>query len=114
MSDTIGQRLKQAREEHNLSIEQVEEATRIRAHYLHALESDDYSAMPSAVQARGFLRNYSEFLGLNVDEIVLELQSAHVPVEEGELSGPLPKLDLAAPLPEEPQEEKTARPFRTS
>lgn len=114
MPDSIGQRLKQAREERNLSIEKVEELTRIRAHYLRALESDDYSSMSSAAQARGFLRNYSGFLGLDIDEILLELQRAQPAAEAESLSGPFPKLDAAAPLPEQPQEEKTSPPFWTS
>ena len=70
MPDSIGQRLKQAREKRNLSMEKAEQLTRIRAYYIQALESDDYSAMSSAAQARGFLRNYSEFLGMNIDEIL--------------------------------------------
>jgi transcriptional regulator with XRE-family HTH domain len=70
MTDSVGARLRQKREERHLSLEQVSETTRIRAHYLKALESDDLSSIPSAAQARGFLRNYAEFLGLSVDDLV--------------------------------------------
>ena len=69
MAEFIGSTLKQKREAKHLSIEQVAEQTRIRAHYLQALENDDLSAISSMVQARGFLRIYSEFLGLTLDEL---------------------------------------------
>lgn len=70
MSETIGRKLGQAREEKHISLEQVSAATRVRLHYLEALERDDLSAIPSAAQARGFLRIYADFLGLNADELV--------------------------------------------
>jgi len=72
---TIGQKLKQAREEKNLTLEKVFEAIRIRVPYLQALESDDLSAMPSPVQARGYLRNYAEFLGMNFDQLLEEMRA---------------------------------------
>ena len=67
---TIGQKLKQARESKLLSLEKVFEATRIRVQYLKALEADDLSSMPSPVQARGYIRNYAEFLGLDFDQLL--------------------------------------------
>src|SRR5258706_1721690 len=67
---TIGEQLKQAREFRRLSIQQVVQATRIRAYYLEAMEADDFSSMPSAAQARGFFRSYADFLGLNADELM--------------------------------------------
>jgi cytoskeleton protein RodZ len=67
----IGKTLREARERLGLSLEEVERATRIRAHHLLALEAGDLEALPSPVQARGFLKNYAEFLGLDVDAILL-------------------------------------------
>ena len=69
MAESIGSTLKQRREARHLSIEQAAEQTRLRKYYLQALENDDLSAIPSMVQARGFLRIYTEFLGLNLDEL---------------------------------------------
>lgn len=79
---TIGQRLKQARESKRLTLEKVFEATRIRVPYLQALEADDLSAMPSPVQARGYLRNYAEFLGLNFDQLLVEMRAENRPSDE--------------------------------
>src|SRR5258708_9659382 len=69
MTESVGGRLRQARELRRLSIGQVSAATRIRSHYLEALEKDDLSSLPSTAQARGFLRIYTDFLGLHPDEI---------------------------------------------
>src|SRR5258707_1808463 len=69
MKETIGARLKQTREERHLSIGQVAEQTRIRPHYLQALENDDLSAIPSAVHARGVLRIYAHLLRLNLHDL---------------------------------------------
>lgn len=67
----IGERLRLQREILGLSIEDVEKHTRIRAHYLRALESGDLNGLPSPVQGRGMLGNYAGFLGLEVDPLLL-------------------------------------------
>jgi cytoskeleton protein RodZ len=73
---SIGQRLKETREDQRLTLDKVFEATRIRVQYLQALEADDLSIMPSPVQARGYLRNYAEYLGLDVDKMLDEMRQA--------------------------------------
>lgn len=70
---TVGERLRAAREARGLTLEDVEAATRIRAEYLNALEHDDTAALPNEVVARGFLRNYARFLGLDPEPLVVEL-----------------------------------------
>ncbi len=67
---SIGTQLKQARQTRGLSIKQAMQATRIRDYYIEAMEADDFSAIPSAVQVRGFLRSYADFLKLNADELI--------------------------------------------
>ena len=114
MSESIGQQLKKERIARFLTLEKASEATRIRIVFLKALESDDYSVMPSAAQGRGFLRNYAEYLELNIDEMIAEIQRNAPPAEE--VSGPLPEVNLAEteipPLTAE-QDEKPARPSWT-
>ncbi|HRK89536.1 MAG TPA: DUF4115 domain-containing protein [Anaerolineales bacterium] len=92
MHETIGQRLKREREARYLTLEQAAADTRIRTVFLQALEADDYSVMPSAAQGRGFLRNYAEYLDLNIDEMIAEIQRNAPP---SEVSGPLPQVNLA-------------------
>lgn len=76
MTDTIGQRLQQERAARRLTLEQAAQATRIRIPYLEALERDDFTAMPSPVQGRGFLRLYAGYLGLDVDLALEEMRAA--------------------------------------
>ena len=83
MTQTIGQRLKAEREEQRLTLEKVFEATRIRVQYLQALEADDLSVMPSPVQARGYLRNYAEYLGFDVEQVLHELREMNVQQSSG-------------------------------
>jgi cytoskeletal protein RodZ len=101
MTQTIGQKLKAVREEKRLTLEKVFEATRIRVPYLKALEDDDLSSMPSPVQARGYLRNYAEFLGLDFGQLVEEMRSAQQP--SGEVVGPADLTDLSATHTPEPE-----------
>lgn len=91
MPESIGQRLKREREARYLTLEKVSEVTRIRSIFLQALEADDYSALPSAAQGRGFLRNYAEHLDLNIDELIAEMQRS---APTADVSGPLPQVNL--------------------
>jgi cytoskeleton protein RodZ len=88
MTQTIGQRLKTEREERRLTLEKVFEATRIRVQYLQALEADDLSMLPSPVQARGYLRNYAEFLGLDFESILEEMHAMSLQQASGKIIGP--------------------------
>lgn len=67
---TVGQKLAQARRRQKLSLDDVEEATRIRARYLEAIERDDYRHLPSSVYLVGFLSSYAELLELSPEEII--------------------------------------------
>ena len=88
MTQTIGKRLKTEREEQRLTLEKVFEATRIRVPYLQALEADDLSVLPSPVQARGYLRNYAEFLGLDFEQLLEEMHAMNAQQASGKVIGP--------------------------
>ena len=94
MSESIGAALKAAREKQRLTLAEVSEATRVRTHYLQALENDDLSVMPSAAQGRGFLRLYARHLGLDLDSLI-------------------PAAGSAAPEPAAPAPEVDTKPART-
>ena len=64
----LGEWLQHRREELDISLEQAEEKTRIRARYLEALEAEDFGSLPDPVVGRGFLRNYAAFLELDTQE----------------------------------------------
>jgi transcriptional regulator with XRE-family HTH domain len=68
--EEVGRLLRETREKLGLTHQEVERATRIRARFIEAMERGDLSSLPSAVQARGFLRNYADYLGLNPDDVL--------------------------------------------
>ncbi len=68
--EEIAKTLKEARHRLGLTLEEAERSTRIRTHYLEALEKGELQSIPSQVQARGFLKNYSEYLGLDSGPIL--------------------------------------------
>ena len=109
MTQTIGQKLKQAREAQDFTLENASEATRIRTLYLQALEADDLSAMPSPVQARGFLRNYAEYLGLDLDRLLDELRTE--PKNADQIIGPADLLDTSETQTPEPSSSQEAAPL---
>ncbi len=83
MNETIGARLREAREKRQLTLQQASEITKVRLHYLQALEDDDLSVMPSAAQGRGFLRIYADYLGLQLPDLLpSDSQSIQPPLTE--------------------------------
>jgi cytoskeleton protein RodZ len=92
--EAIGQLLRESREKLGLSHSEIERSTHIRTRYLEALENGDLESLPSPVQARGFLRNYAAFLGLDADQVVLQFTdqlegNRRRPASEG--SPPMPE-----------------------
>ena len=85
--DLFGERLKKSREDKGCSLEQVARDTNIAKKYLIALEEEDFTIFPGEPYLIGFLKNYSEYLGLDPDEIVtlhrnMKLQEQPVPITE--------------------------------
>ncbi len=74
--EVLGSELREARLQKELTLDEVEQELRIRAKFLAAIENGDYSLIPSQVQARGFLRNYAQFLGLNGNTILVRYEQA--------------------------------------
>jgi len=79
---SIGARLKAEREKKALELEDAALVTRISKGYLAALEADDYSKLPSDFHARGFLRAYARFLGMDEQDIRLPESSAEQAPDE--------------------------------
>ena len=68
----IGEVLKRARSRQKIDIQTVEEQTKIRTKYLRALENEEWEVLPGHPYAKGFLRTYAQFLGLDGDALVDE------------------------------------------
>lgn len=66
----IGRQLREARENNNLTIEQVEEMTKIREKYIRAIENGDFYLIPEEVYLKGFIRSLANCVGLDGDMMV--------------------------------------------
>lgn len=83
----IGDLLRRERERQNLSIKDIEKATSIRALYIDAIEKGEYKTLPGEVYAKGFVRNYANYLKLNANEIVNAFNEEMHPQEEMQVAG---------------------------
>ncbi len=91
---TVGEMLHEARVAKGFTFEQIERETKIRFKFLEAIELDDYSKLPSLSYAKGFVKNYAEFLGLNSRHILAFFRRQTQDVPKSSL---LPK-GMAQPL----------------
>ncbi len=66
----VGLRLRQAREELNMTLEELSGRTHIAKKYLQALETGEYSIFPGEVYLKGALRNYAEEVGISAAEAI--------------------------------------------
>jgi cytoskeleton protein RodZ len=95
----IGRFLEQKRKERGLSLEEVEQATKIRKRYLTGLEREDYAILPDAVYAMGFLKTYANYLGLDGEALSRQLKSSRKTRRERGINyNPRPESDFEKPL----------------
>ena len=106
----VGYTLRQERERQNLSINDIEEGTSIRALYIEAIENGEYDKLPGAIYTKGFIKNYAKFLEMDVDAVVKEFATDMAELNaEKEASEAATAAQESAPVPEkkvEPKPEK--------
>lgn len=68
MSQTLGEKLRQAREAQGISIREIANQTRISALYLECIENDDYRTLPGGIFNKGFVKSYAKYVGLDPQE----------------------------------------------
>jgi hypothetical protein len=73
----IGNSLREARKRQQLDLSEVEQATKIRARYLQALEEESFDVLPAQTYVKGFLRTYADYLGLDGQLYVDEFNSRY-------------------------------------
>lgn len=91
---TVGQMLRERRQAKGLTLEKVEQATKIRRKFLEAIERDDYRDLPSISYAKGFIKNYGEMLGLKSQELLAFFRRQTI---EGQKQSPFPR-QVADPM----------------
>ncbi|MCU0849062.1 MAG: DUF4115 domain-containing protein [Spirochaetes bacterium] len=86
--ESIGEKLRTAREAKKMSIRDVVKETNISPLYLEALEDEKFDKFPSETYLIGFLRSYAEFLRLDVESIIQSYKGYKI----GESATPLEEL----------------------
>ena len=90
MDDGVGDKLRDARARRKLSLQEAEDATKIRARYLQAIEDGDWDELPGDTYARAFIRTYGALLGLDGDRLAEEQRQLRGSARPGER---LPRVD---------------------
>jgi cytoskeletal protein RodZ len=85
--ESLGTKLRTARESKGYNYEQVSRETNIAGRYIQALEEEKFDVCPAEAYLLGFLQNYGEYLGLNPQELqssyrALKIQEQPVPVKQ--------------------------------
>jgi cytoskeletal protein RodZ len=68
----LGRHLKEARLQKGMSLDDVQEVTKIRKKYLEAIEAGDYKVLPGSFYVRAFIKTYAEAVGISPDELLEE------------------------------------------
>ena len=69
----IGRILQETRETAKISLEDAEASLRIKKEYLIALESGDFNLLPGTTYVSGFLKSYTQYLGLNINQSLMHI-----------------------------------------
>ncbi len=85
----IGDKLRQARLNKNISIDELQKKTKIQKRYLEAIERGDFKLLPGDYYVRTFLREYAAVVGLDGSFLVA--------VFDGEASFDAPPPKRSAP-----------------
>ncbi|WP_404450124.1 DUF4115 domain-containing protein [Sutcliffiella horikoshii] len=103
----LGNRLKQAREEKGLSLEDLQSVTKIQKRYLIGIEEGNYSIMPGQFYARAFIRQYSEAVGLD-PEVIFEEHKNDIPANDKD---EIPQLSRVKTRKQVPTSSKNTKVF---
>ncbi len=68
MAETLGGKLRLAREARGITLSEVAAQTRIAARYLEAIEEDNYKPLPGGVFNKGFIKAYAKYVGVDEQE----------------------------------------------
>ena len=72
MTESIGEKLRLARETRGIALRHISEQTRISMRYLEAIEADDYRRLPGGIFNRSFVRAYAKHVGYDEQQALDE------------------------------------------
>ncbi|NLO22322.1 MAG: helix-turn-helix domain-containing protein [Syntrophomonadaceae bacterium] len=70
----FGETLRNTRINKQITLEQIEEDTKIRRMYLEAIEDENFAVLPPRVYAIGFVKKYVRYLGLDESQLIEEFK----------------------------------------
>jgi transcriptional regulator with XRE-family HTH domain len=103
---SVGEKLKRARLEKSLSLDEVYKQTKIHIRVLEALEEDRAHNFLNLIYLRGFLKNYAQFLGLDSEQLLKEY------IDSQKIETPAPEV-IQELEPKKPQAVNLIFVFRT-
>jgi len=108
----FGDKFRRARENKELSLDDVSNVTKISPRMLQAIEEEQFDQLPGGVFNRGFIRAYAKHLGLNSEDAVNDylacLRQAQIDSHKG-WDAP-ERRDPHQPLPTQPAVPRTFKP----
>lgn len=78
----IGETLKEAREAKSLTLDDIQEITKIQKRYLVAIEQNDFHVLPGRFYARAFIKEYAQAVELDATELLDEFDEDDIETEE--------------------------------
>ncbi|GGA62490.1 XRE family transcriptional regulator [Ornithinibacillus halotolerans] len=79
----LGARLKDAREIKGISLDELQDTTKIQKRYLVAIEEENFSVLPGKFYAKAFIKEYAIAVGLDPNELMEEYKQ-DIPSPEDE------------------------------
>lgn len=95
----IGERLKETREELDMSLDTLQEKTKIQKRYLMAIENGDFHVLPGSFYARAFIKEYAIAVGLDPNELLDQYQG-EIPSVETETTEPYTRMQRSRKINE--------------
>lgn len=89
MAASLGEKLRQAREEKGLELRDVADNTRITIGYLAAIEDNNYKPLPGGVFNKGFVRSFAKAVGVDEKEALADYNNL--------IATQIPEVDPDAP-----------------
>lgn len=94
----LGNRLKEARVEKGLSLDDLQEVTKIQKRYLIGIEEGNYSAMPGKFYVRAFIKQYAEAVGLEPEVLFEEYKNDIPSILSEDIPGQLSRVQTKKSL----------------
>ena len=91
MAESFGARMRERREQQQISLTAISEQTKIKLSLLDALERDDVSQWPTGIFRRAFIRAYARAVDLDADVVVREFLERYP--DPAEAVVPVPALE---------------------